>query len=141
MPEKASGYPEMTAEAIREEIATLVRETAEPRPVGDSVKTAIQRSARRIGISPGRVKRLWYREAEAITALEADLIRRRAKEQRARELTRLRAQIATLEVQQKADRDALAAQLPILLGPLYPMAVKAGLVNPEAAAAPKDGEA
>lgn len=87
-----------------------------------------------------RVKGYLYDEPRQVPAHEAEAIKAAVERKRREEITRLRAQIATLEVQQRADLDAMAAQLPILLGPLYPLAVKAGLVNPEAVASQEDGE-
>jgi hypothetical protein len=59
----------------------LVRLVAEPRPVGDSVKAAISRAARRLGWSPTRTKSIWYEEAHRIDASEVDQLRSRAWEQ------------------------------------------------------------
>ncbi|MGI9485447.1 MAG: hypothetical protein ACR2RF_06105 [Geminicoccaceae bacterium] len=131
----------MSAEAIRAQMTEMVQEAAEPRPVGDSVKAAINRAALRLRKPPGWVKRHWYGEVSRVEAHEYVETRSRIERQRAKEITRLRAQIATLEVQQEADLDAMAAQLPILLGPLYPLACKMGLVNPEAVASQEDGKA
>lgn len=108
-----------------------------------SVKTRVNRALVYLrGVStPRRIKAHLYGEVRRQPAHEAEAIRAAVERKRREEITRLRAQIATLEVQQKADLDAMAAQLPTLLGPLYPLAVKAGLVNPEAVAASEDGEA
>lgn len=90
--------------------------------------------------TPRRIRAYLYSEARQTPAHEAEAIRAAVQRKRREEITRLRAQIATLEVQQRADLDAMAAQLPTLLGPLYPLAVKAGLINPEAIEAAQDGE-
>ena len=72
------------------EASFRLRQIAEPRPVGDSVKAAINRAAKRAGLTPGRVEDLWYGEARMIKAEEMDAIRRadatrQAKEKSARE--------------------------------------------------------
>jgi len=72
------------------EAAFLLRRIAEPRPVGDSVKSAINRAAHRVSLPPGRVEDLWYGEARMVRSREMDAIRavdqtRQAKEARGRE--------------------------------------------------------
>lgn len=57
------------------EASTLIRRAAEPRPVGDSVKAAIRRAARRIGLSFTRAKDIWYGDARRIDAHEMDALR------------------------------------------------------------------
>lgn len=74
-----------------EEAATLLREIAEPRPVGDTVKTAITRAARRVSpfldqaLSYSRAEDIWRREARRISVAEMDAIRA-AHQARARDL-------------------------------------------------------
>jgi hypothetical protein len=67
------------------EAADLLRRVAEPRPVGDSVKAAINRAAFRVSLPPGRVQDLWYSEARMVRSNEMDAIRsaaaRRAREE------------------------------------------------------------
>lgn len=64
-----------------EEAATLLRQIAEPRPVGDTVKTAITRAARRVSpfldqaLSYSRAEDIWRREARRIRVDEMDAIR------------------------------------------------------------------
>lgn len=106
-----------------------------PRPGGETVERWLERASRRLGLGYRRTRAIYHREARRIDAHEYLDAKHRVEE-----MARLRAQIAALEVQQKADLDAMAAQLPVLLGPLYPYAVKAGLINPEAVAAQEDGE-
>lgn len=140
MLEKLSKGAEMRSEAQAIEVAGRgVRYLA-----GDgSLKTRIERAHGYLrGICKRRrVRAHLYGEVRQQPAHEAEAIKAAVERKRREEITRLRAQIATLEVQQKADLDAMAAQLPILLGPLYPYAVKAGLINPEAVASQEDGEA
>lgn len=76
--------------SVTAEAAMRLRQIAEPRPVGDSVKAAISRAAVRVGIPAERAKALWYGEARLVRAEEMDAIRaadnaRRNKERHARE--------------------------------------------------------
>jgi hypothetical protein len=84
---KNSGISFVSAVA---EAAFRLRRIAEPRPVGDRVKAAIDRAAKRVGLPTQRVENLWYGEARIVKAEEMDAIRRaddarQAKEQSARE--------------------------------------------------------
>jgi hypothetical protein len=72
MSEKLSGKSEMSSVG---EAATLIRQAAEPRPVGDSVKAAIRRAAMRLGFSFSRSKDIWYGDARRIDAGEMDALR------------------------------------------------------------------
>ena len=85
-----------------DEASTLLRRAAEPQPVGDSVKSAIGRAARRVGITFSRTQDIWYREARTVRADEMDAIRKaaaqRTKEQEARhEYRELMARLTTME--------------------------------------------
>lgn len=85
-----------------DEASNLLRVIAAPRPIGDSVKAAITRAARRVGLSPVRATGIWYREARAIRAAEMDAIRKaaaqRTQEQGARnEYRQLVARLSVLE--------------------------------------------
>lgn len=53
----------------------IVQLAAEPRPVGDSVKAAIGRSARRLGWSYTRTRDVWYGDARRIDVREMDALR------------------------------------------------------------------
>lgn len=53
----------------------MVQLAAEPRPVGDSVKAAINRSARRLGWSFTRTRDVWYGDARRIDVREMDALR------------------------------------------------------------------
>ena len=57
------------------EASTLLRRIAEPRPVGDSVKAAIARTAQRCGLSYVRCKEIWYANARRIDSREMDRLR------------------------------------------------------------------
>lgn len=61
------------------EASTLIRVAAEPRPVGDSVKSAIRRAARSLGFSFTRAKDIWYGDARRIDAEEMDALRKQAE--------------------------------------------------------------
>jgi hypothetical protein len=101
------------------EAATLLRQVAEPRPVGDTVKAAINRAARRVSIRPGRVEDIWREEAKAIRAEEMDAIRRAAAQERVareakHELAELDARIARLEALLVHDEDHYRPQVDAL---------------------------
>lgn len=65
------------------EAAFLIRQVAEPRPVGDSIKGAIRRASYRLGWPFIRAKKVWYEEAARIDAHEMDELRRFALKQAA----------------------------------------------------------
>lgn len=60
--------------AIRSEMQTIVRSAAEPWSPGDSVKAAVQRASRKIGLPYRRIRSFWYAQADA-WAHEADRLR------------------------------------------------------------------
>jgi hypothetical protein len=66
------------------EARALVRRIAEPREVGDSVKAAIVRAARRLGFRFHRTRDLWYGDARRIDADEMDRLRELAAKAEAR---------------------------------------------------------
>jgi hypothetical protein len=60
------------------EMQRIVRRAGEPWTPGDSVKAAISRAARRLGLSFRRTRSIWYADPRAaIRAYEADELRRR----------------------------------------------------------------
>ena len=63
------------AAMIAHEMQGIVRRAAEPWQPGDKIKAAITRAAARTGIGYRRIRTLWYRQTEAITAFEADTLR------------------------------------------------------------------
>lgn len=98
------------------EAAHLLRQIAEPRPVGDSIKAAISRAARRVSkhlpqpMHYRRAEDLWRKEARAVRAEEMDAIRRAAKadrlvEEARSELSEIDARIARLEALLVQDED------------------------------------
>ena len=90
-----------------DEAAALLRQVAEPRPVGDSVKAAIRRAARRLGFGYRRTKTIWYGETTRIGAEEMDALRRATKRRNAEEVARAEAVVAIDRL--VALRGALAA--------------------------------
>lgn len=131
----------MTECALREEMAGLVREAAEPRPVGDSVKAAIRRAATVLRIPDRRVHRYWYRQPDiAVGASEYLETRRRIDAKRRRDIERLRTQLATIEAMRRDNTDAMVHDMRQLLGPLFDRLVAMGVVKVDGVAAPKDGE-
>lgn len=64
-----------TPAQLRNEMKALVRRAAEPARPGESVKAAISRAARSLGLTYGRVKRYWYGEIQVPPAHEVDAIR------------------------------------------------------------------
>jgi hypothetical protein len=57
-----------TAEGINEHLHGIVRRAALPVTAGELIAQQIDRAARRLGISRGLVKRLWYREQRSVPA-------------------------------------------------------------------------
>lgn len=91
--------PMANADAIANEMQTIVRRAAEPWAPGDSIKAAIDRAARRTGFGFRRVRTLWYRQTTAILAAEADALREWHRRWLASEKARLAAQLANLETE------------------------------------------
>jgi hypothetical protein len=82
---------------VPEEIQRIVRQAAEPAAPGESVKAAIGRAARLLGLPYARARAHWYGLARLIPAEEADALRL-ARIQLIRErAVRLRAELAALE--------------------------------------------
>lgn len=115
-PEKLETF-DMTAVA---EAASLLRSVAEPRPVGDTVKAAINRAAKRVSkymrepMRPSRAEDIWREEARMVRAEELDAIRRAAEAQLTqearREFTQLDARIARLEAILVQDQNLRSAE-------------------------------
>lgn len=80
--------------SVSDEAAALLRQVAEPRPVGDSVKAAIGRAARRLGFSWRRTKTIWYGETSRIGAEEMDALRRATQRKHAETVARAEAIVA-----------------------------------------------
>ncbi len=98
--------------------ADALRELAEPRPVGDLVKTAILRAARATGLSYTRAFDVWYGKARRIDAHEAqqiaDALQRKREEEAHNEIHQLRTRLLKMESRmaaQTADRNRIALSL------------------------------
>lgn len=87
------------AQAITFEMGAIVRRAAEPRPVGDSLKALLTRSARRLGISYRRATSYYYGQPCAVRAEEADRMRRLDITLLHERYARLELELATLEAQ------------------------------------------
>jgi hypothetical protein len=122
--------------SIAAEASSLLRRVAEPRPVGDSVKAAISRAARRVSrfmahpMTHGRAEDIWRQEARIIRAEEMDAIRKAAADTRllaeGRDaLAQIDARIARLEALLLQDEDfhgpQVAAHRAALRGPDRPL--------------------
>jgi hypothetical protein len=102
--EKLSDNPMVLRSARLSEAQSLIRLLAEPRPVGDSVKSAIRRAGRRLrGWSLSRVRAVWYAdERAAVRAHELDALRRLTAQARsdraaAKDLRELHDRVSRLE--------------------------------------------
>lgn len=62
-------------EAVVLEMRAIVRRAGEPWQPGDSVKAALRRAARKLGLSYRRTKTFWYGEPCSVRAVEADRLR------------------------------------------------------------------
>jgi hypothetical protein len=87
--------------AIASEMSGIVRHAGAGRP-GDSIALLIRNAARALGIPHGRIRRLWYENAQVITALEADRLRAWHRQHLARRADRLNAELAELQRQAAA---------------------------------------
>lgn len=78
-----------------------LRELAEPRPIGDSIKVAILRAARAVGIPYARTFNIWYGRARRIDAHEAaqitEALRIKREKAAANEYYDLKTRLAKLE--------------------------------------------
>jgi hypothetical protein len=95
--EKSGKCSEVFLMSAVAEASHLLRQLAEPRPVGDTIKAAINRAARRVKIKAGRVEDIWRQEARAVRAEEMDAIRRAVMEEARLEYSRLVNRIASIE--------------------------------------------
>jgi hypothetical protein len=84
-----------------------LKELAEPRPVGDSIKAAIVRAARIAGLPYPRAFNVWYDRARRIDDFEARKIEQALQAKRDRELSNdiheLRARLLKVESRLAAD--------------------------------------
>lgn len=100
IPSKKSEVVLMSAVA---EASALLRQIAEPRPVGDSVKAAIGRACRRVSAHVpkhwtrwhiGRAQDIWHQQVRGVWAEELDAIRRAAEARLVAEARHERAALA-----------------------------------------------
>lgn len=84
-----------------DQIAEALHELSEPAPRGDKIKKAIERAAKRAGLSYWRTFDLWYGKARRIEQFECDAITDALKAKRDQEtrneLHDLRLRLARLE--------------------------------------------
>ena len=78
----------MHLERCLAEARLIVREAAEPASPGDSVKSAIRRAARRLGLTAARAHGHWYGRVRWVPAHEMDALRARRHELALEELRR-----------------------------------------------------
>lgn len=79
------------------EARSLIEEIAGPQALGGKIKSALDRVARRTGLSNRRVRGLWAGEAKAIRSEEMDALRRVAKKVHTNELNDFAARLAAVE--------------------------------------------
>lgn len=103
----------MSDTAIASEMQSITRSAAGPWQPGDSVKAAIGRAARTLGIGYRRARSFWYGEAVSVRAFEADRMRAAEQlllQQRQRRLMQELAAIrARLDASDQAEDSASAA--------------------------------
>lgn len=71
--DKSSEFSDKSADIS--DAMRFVRLAAEPRAVGDSIKAAINRAARKLHWSPTRTRDIWYGHARRIDVAEMDALR------------------------------------------------------------------
>ena len=69
---------EEISESVKDEARRLLRQIVSPPYPGESVKSLINRAARKAGLTAGRCKKYWYGEVGLPTAEEIDALRRAA---------------------------------------------------------------
>ncbi len=86
----------MSDTAIASEMQSITRNAAGPWQPGDSVKAAIGRAARTLGIGYRRARSFWYGETVAVRAIEADQMRAAETRLLTQRRQRLEQELATL---------------------------------------------
>lgn len=76
-PSEISDNPLEARMPVTLEMASIMRDAAQPGVPGESVKAAIGRAARRLGLPYERARAIWYGQARMIRAEEADRLRAR----------------------------------------------------------------
>lgn len=86
----------------------VLRELAEPRPVGDTIQSAIVRAARVVGIPYARTFNIWYGRARRIDAHEArqieEALQQKREEEARNEIHELRTRLLLVESRIAAER-------------------------------------
>ena len=85
--------------SLIDEMQRIVRAAAEPRPCGDSVKSAIGRAARALRLNYRRAYTFWHGYQATVLAEEADRLRELDKALLLERYARLESELATLEAQ------------------------------------------
>ena len=91
----------LNASAIPHEMQAIVRAAAEPWAPGDTVKAAINRATRVLGLPHRRTFAFWYLQARAVHAHEADALRRWHRKWQRDKAARLNAELEQLEIQMR----------------------------------------
>jgi len=90
------------------EMQSITRRAAEPWLPGDSVKAAIGRAARALGIGYRRARSFWYCENVSVRAFEADQLRSAELAMLAQRQRRLTHELATIRARLDAADEAEA---------------------------------
>jgi hypothetical protein len=98
--------------------SNALKELAEPRPSGDLVKRAIERSARLVGVSYTRAFDIWYGKARRIDATEAqkisEALEAKREEEARNEIHDLRTRLLKMEARiaaETADRRSASSHM------------------------------
>lgn len=91
------------AHMVDAELQGMVRGAAEPWSPGESVKAAIRRAARALGMKPRRAEQAWYRQPAAWRAAEVETIRARHRDVLLARLERTRREAAAIEAMLAGD--------------------------------------
>jgi hypothetical protein len=98
----------MSDTAIASEMQSITRNAAGPWQPGDSVKAAIGRAARALGINYRRARSFWYGESVAVRATEADRMRAAETLMLKQRRQRLEQELATIKAKLDAADQAEA---------------------------------
>ena len=99
---------------IANEMQAITRHAAEPWLPGESVKAAIGRAARTLGIGYRRARSFWYGEAVAVRAIEADRMRAAELALLAQRHRRLMLELAAIKARLDAADEAEAGAATLL---------------------------
>lgn len=95
------GRDTRTSPKVLGEVKKLLEELASPRPGGDRTKAAIDRAAKRSGLSYWRTFDLWYVKAKRVEQFEidaiADAVEEKRKAEERNEIHAIKMRIAVLE--------------------------------------------